>query len=375
MLQDLLAIAIDIVGEAGLGIPRLLVPGNPAYDKLDLVSTPEAATIENGADRSRPICGAIRFPGIQHSDRNIYMRFTGACFAAVVSLMVIGVSHADDGLPYEQKKDVVYADAHGTGLLMDVFTPTGKPNGLGIVDIASGSWFSDRNKIRDHTLAQVYTIFCSRGYVVFAVRPGSKTRYTAAEMDRNVKSAIRYVKGHAAEYKIDPARLGLMGGSAGGHLATLAALTPEPGKAAATNPTDRHDTSVHAVGAFFPPTDFLDWDGNKTIRIEVLGPLLFVGGAGGHSENEIKEAAKAISPLHRVEKPMIPFLLIHGDADPVVPLSQSKKLVEAITKAGGSAELIVKPGGGHPWLTLSQEVKVMADWFDKQLASKTTGAG
>ena len=120
----------------------------------------------------------------------------------------------------------------------------------------------------------------------------------------------------------------------------------------------------------FPPTDFLDWDGKKAIRIEVLGPLLFVGGAEGHSDDEITEAARAISPLHRVAKPVIPFLLIHGDADPVVPLSQSKKLVEAITKAGGSAELIVKPGGGHPWLTIPQEVKVMADWFDKHLASE-----
>ena len=197
------------------------------------------------------------------------MRFADACFAAVVTLVVVGASHADGGLPYQQKQDVVYAEAHGTGLLMDVFTPTGKPNGLGLVDIASGAWYSDRNKIRDHTLAQVYTIFCSRGYVVFAVRPGSKTRYTAAEMDRNVK-----------------------------------------------------------------------------------------------------EAARAVSPLHRVEKPTIPFLLIHGDADQTVPLSQSKKLVEAITKAGGSAELIVKAGGGHPWLTLPEEVKVMADWFDKQLAGK-----
>ena len=194
-------------------------------------------------------------------------------------------------------------------------------------------------------------------------------------MDQNVKLAIRHVKTHAGEYKIDPARLGLMGGSAGGHLASLAALTPEPGKAHATNATDRPDTSVRAVGVFFPPTDFLDWDGDKAIRIDILGPLLFVGGANGRSQDEIKEAARAISPLHRVDKPTIPFLLIHGDADPVVPLSQSKKLVEAITKAGGSAELIVKAGGGHPWLTIPQEVKVMADWFDRQLASKTTEDG
>jgi acetyl esterase/lipase len=298
------------------------------------------------------------------------MRRADACFTAVVTLFLVSASRADERLPYDQKQDVVYAEAHGTGLLMDVFTPVGKPNGLGIVDIASGSWYSDRNKIRDHARAQVYTIFCARGYAVFAVRPGSKTRYTAAEMDGNVKSAIRYVKAHAGEYKIDPARLGLMGGSAGGHLATLAALTPEPVTASAKNPTD-HDTSVRAVGAFFPPTDFLNWDGDTAIRTEVIGPLLFVGGARGHSQDEIKEAAKAVSPLHRVGKPTVPFLLIHGDADKVVPLSQSKKLVDAITKAGGSAELVVKPGGGHPWVTISEEVKVMADWFDDQLAGKT----
>ena len=235
------------------------------------------------------------------------MKLAESCLAAVVVIVSLGVSsRADDGPPYEQKKDVVYAEAHGTGLLMDVFTPKGKPNGLAIVDIASGAWYSDRNKIRDHTLAQVYSIFCSRGYVVFAVRPGSKTRYTAAEMDHNVKSAIRYIKTHSGEYKIDPARVGLTGGSAGGHLATLAALTPEPGKAGAANSADRNDTSVAAVGVFFPPTDFLDWDGNKAIRIEVLGPLLFVGDARGHSEDEIKEAARAISPLHRVKTPTVP---------------------------------------------------------------------
>jgi dipeptidyl aminopeptidase/acylaminoacyl peptidase len=301
-------------------------------------------------------------------------RFADGCIAAVVMLMGTGLSRADGGLPYEQKQDVVYAEAHGTGLLMDVFTPTGKPNGLAIVDVASGAWYSDRTKIRDHTLAQVYTIFCSRGYVVFAVRPGSRTRYTAAEMDGNVKSAIRFVKARAGEFKIDASRIGIMGASAGGHLATLAALTPEPGKAAAKTPIDRQDTAVRAVGVFFPPTDFLDWEGNKMIRLETLGPLLFVGGAHGHSDSEIADAAKAISPVHRVAKPTIPFLLIHGDADKTVPLSQSQKLVEAINKAGGSAELIVKAGGGHAWLTLPQEVKLLADWFDKQLAAKTEGS-
>ena len=101
--------------------------------------------------------------------------------------------------------------------------------------------------------------------------------------------------------------------------------------------------------------------------LNVVAPLLFLNGAQGHSQDEIKEAARAISPLHQVGHPTIPFLLIHGDADKVVPLTQSQKLVTAIKNAGGSAELIIKEGGGHPWLTLPEEVKIMADWFDKQL--------
>ena len=60
-------------------------------------------------------------------------------------------------------------------------------------------------------------------------------------------------------------------------------------------------------------------------------------------------------------------LLIHGDADDVVPLNQSKKFVDAVIENGGAADLIIKEGGGHPWLTIHEEVAIMADWFDKQL--------
>jgi acetyl esterase/lipase len=283
------------------------------------------------------------------------------------SLLLGSAAFAQEGAPYEQRKDVVYAEVHGTGLLMDIFTPKGKPNGLAIVDVVSGAWYSDRNKIRDHTIAQLYTTYCARGYVVFAARPGSKTRYTAAEMDQHVKMAIRYAKEHAAEFKIDPTRLGLTGASAGGHLATLAALTSIPGKLDAKNPLERHDTNVRAVAVFFPPTDFLEWDNGKMADLKSLGPLLFLGGTNGHSEAEIQEAARAVSPVYRVGQPSVPFLLIHGDADKTVPISHSQKLVTAVKAAGGSAELIVKAGGGHPWLTLPEEVKVMADWFDRQL--------
>ncbi|MEQ1830638.1 MAG: alpha/beta hydrolase, partial [Pirellula sp.] len=268
---------------------------------------------------------------------------------------------AQDASKFAQVQDVVFAEVHGTGLLMDIFTPTGPANGRAIVDVASGAWYSDRGKIRDHTLAQLYSTFCGRGYVVFAIRPGSKTRYTAIEMDHHIKLAIRHIKQNAEKHQFDATKLGLTGASAGGHLACLAALTPVAGEPTAANKMDRHDTSVSAVAVFFPPTDFLEWQDGKMVDLKVLGPLLSVGansaddaGLKSKSNEQLQEMAKAISPLYQVKKPSLPFLLIHGDADKVVPLSHSQKLVKAIQADGGSAELIVKAGGGHPWLTLPE---------------------
>src|SRR5262249_16920761 len=162
------------------------------------------------------------------------------------------------------------------------------------------------------------------GYVVFAIRPGSRSRYTAAEMEQHVKLGIRYVKQHAADYGIDPERLGITGASAGGHLATLAAVTPQEGKADAAAPL-RYSTSVKVGEIFFRPRDFRDGDA-KPANFNTLGDLLFRDGIKGHSEDEIKTRAQEISPARLVKAPSIPFLFIHGDADAVVPLQQSQKI-------------------------------------------------
>jgi uncharacterized DUF497 family protein len=175
------------------------------------------------------------------------------------------VAQDASSVPYDQKRDVVYGEVHGTGLLVDVFTPKAKTNGLGIIDVVSGAYHSDRGKIRENTMTQLYTILCSHGYTVFAVRPGSRARYMCLEMDGHVRTGIRYVKEHSSEFKIDPERLGITGASAGGHLATLAAVTPQEGKSDAKDPLLRHSTRVKAVAVFFPPTDFsgLEWPASE----------------------------------------------------------------------------------------------------------------
>jgi acetyl esterase/lipase len=296
----------------------------------------------------------------------------------ITAIVVIGAcirSFASEEPPYVQHVNLVYDEVHGIGLLMDVFTPKGDGNRLGVVDVISGAWHSDRGKIRDHQRAQTFDILCRKGYTVFAIRPGSVTKFDVPEMIENLNRGIRWAKIHAKDYEIDPDRLGLMGASAGGHLACLAAVTADATKES-DNPPDNFSTRVKAVAVFFPPTDFLDYGGNVTdARADdhlgkLARALAFPRGVEKLSESEISQGLTQISPARLVTAQSPPFLFIHGDCDPDVPLQQSERLLAALKQKDVSAELIVKRGGGHPWPTIHEEVAILADWFDQQLAAK-----
>lgn len=299
------------------------------------------------------------------------MQTARSMILSIILIVSSAVTLRADETPYTQHQNIVYGEAHGIGLIMDIFVPKGDKNGLAVVDVISGAWYSDRGKIRDHMRTQTFDIFCRKGYTVFAIRPGSITKFSGPEMRANLNSGIRWVKDHATEYAIDPNRLGLMGASAGGHLASLAAVTAEDetkvdGKVVPS-------TRVKAVAVFFPPTDFLVY-GDKKVNLngderiaKAARRLAFPDAPADISEEDAIKALTAVSPARLVTSKAPPFLLIHGDADPLVPLQQSQVLLEALKKSEVPAELIVKAGGGHPWLTIHEEMKLLADWFDKQL--------
>ena len=279
-----------------------------------------------------------------------------------VLLLLTRFSHGQqEEFPYVQQKNLIIAEVHGVAVTMDVFRPPGNKNGLAIIDVVSGAWHSDRGKIRDHKLAQIYNIFCRRGYVVFAIRPGSVSRFSAADMISHIEAGIRKIRSEASEYSIDADRIGITGASAGGHLASLVALRPE--------------NKIAAAGVFFPPTDFLEFgstriDPKKNDRFgRYLRALTFRGEIDQKSAAEIEREIIKICPARQVTGKAPPFLLIHGDADDVVPLQQSEKFLAALQAENVDAKLIVKKGGGHPWLTIPIEVAKLADWFDKQLSA------
>jgi len=277
---------------------------------------------------------------------------------------MLGTPAVAQDTPYTQHENLVYGEVHGIGLVMDVFVPKGDKNGRAVIDVISGAWHSDRGKIRDHARGQTFQILCRKGYTVFAIRPGSVSKFSVAEMQSNLNQGILWVKQHATDHGIDPTKLGMMGASAGGHLASLAAVTAD------------ENTNVQAVAVFFPPTDFLNY-GTRQADPNADGPLgqlvrrlAFPDGVTNKSEEQIKQQLTKISPAHLVTSKAPPFLLIHGDADPVVPLQQSEVMVAALKAQSIPVELIIKKGGGHAWLTLHEEVQLLADWFDKQLIAK-----
>ena len=117
------------------------------------------------------------------------------CFSCTLAILFASAATAQE-TPYTQRENVVYGEAHGVGLVMDIFTPVGAKNGVGVVDVISGAWYSDRGKIRDHTRAQTFHILCRKGYTVFAIRPGSVTKFGVPEMLANLNQGIRWVKEH-----------------------------------------------------------------------------------------------------------------------------------------------------------------------------------
>lgn len=274
---------------------------------------------------------------------------------------VLGTGLAAANAPYRQHENIVYAEAHGIGLVLDIFVPTGRTNGLGLIDVVSGGWSSSRGKINDHKKAQLFDIFCARGYTVFAIRPGSVSKFTGLEMRDNLQRGIRWVEQHAGEYGVDAQKFGVIGASAGGHLACLAAVASS------------QDSPLAAVGVFFPPTDLIEFAGGKldlhadTRMAKLLGNIAFNGRLNGVTAEQARKTLTELSPARLVTGKEPPFLLIHGDADTVVPLAQSERMVSALQDKGVAAKLIVKPGGAHPWPTIHEEVAVIADWMDEQL--------
>jgi acetyl esterase/lipase len=273
---------------------------------------------------------------------------------------------AASSLAQERIRDVIYAKSGGAAFTMDVFKPK-TPNGAAVIFLVSGGWFSVHENINPAFAEALNNV----GFTVFEVVHGSQPKYTIPEIEKQITRAVRFVRTNATTYGIDEKRIGITGASAGGHLSLMTAGKADEGNANSKDQVERAASTVAAVGVFFPPTDFLNYGGAGSQAVITNPAFAIFKPAFGISANatpeDITRIASAVSPILTVSSKFPPTLLIHGDADPLVPLQQSQTFRDALTKAGGVVELMVVPGGKHDGSTLMPGMPRLIAWFTEKL--------
>ena len=249
--------------------------------------------------------------------------------------------------------DVVYGHKDGLALTFDVHRPA-QPNGAGVIAIVSGGWQSSVEMSRLIVDGYLSPLLNEKGFAVFAVRHGSSPRYPMSAIVGDTRRAVRFIRQHAGEYGVDPNRIGVYGGSAGGQLALLLGTTSDSGDPSSSDAVLRESSRVAAVVAYFPPTDLTRWGNRRAFPATAA----------------LTDAEAAqYSPIRFVSPGAAPSLIVHGDADTVVPMVEGETMHAALAKAGVSASFIRIEGAGHGFegTGLERVNAAMVQWFERHL--------
>ncbi len=283
-----------------------------------------------------------------------------------------------NGYPQEE---FIYGRKDGMALTLICVKPKVKSNGKGIIYVISGNWISGYNGIELNTSPAEQ--FLKKGYTVFGVIHGSQPRFAIPDEINDIKRSVRYVRYNAAKFGIDPDHIGITGTSAGGHLSLMVATADENINKYAIDPVDRVSSRVQAAAVLFPPTDLMNWGGtgmNFVNAGDLLKPARVVGAVDFKIYNEkinlyeqVTDTAtrnkigREISPINYVSSDDPPVFIIHGDADPIVPLQQSRAIIAKFDEAKVPERFIIKKGGRHNGDDMMPEWQEFVDWFDKYL--------
>jgi acetyl esterase/lipase len=270
------------------------------------------------------------------------------------------------------EKNVVVGMYSGLALVMDVHRPE-NPNGLGIVHISGSGWMRplayDAEPLSESQVDIYGQPLVDRGYTVFSLNHRATPRFQFPAPLEDVQRAVRFIRYHAAEYAIDPDRIGAIGGSSGGHLSVMLGVLDGRGDPDDPDPVNRVGAKVQTVVARAPLTDLA--------RIETpegIGFVALLMGARPSSDAASAESRAYFdaSPVNHVSADDPPVLLIHGGQDGLVPFEQSELLSRALEAAGVETRLIRISGGDHgPTFPGAVDppdyVGAIVDWFDRHL--------
>ena len=262
------------------------------------------------------------------------------------------------------KSDVVYGHKDGMALVYDVLMPD-TANGAAIVFMMSGGWYS--SWAPPEARARQFKDMLDAGFTLIPVYHGSAPRYHVPDAYSDVSRAVRHIKLNASNYGIDAERIGVTGGSAGGHLSLMLGLDSDQGNTEDSDEVMQVDNSVAAVVAYFPPVAFRE---KESIPVGIVNNV---------GEEELlsrfpaldydPELVPTVSPILFVDAGDPPTLLIHGDQDPLVDVTHSFAIKAEFDKESVESELIVIPGGKHGFggEDATRANKARLAWFEKFL--------
>jgi acetyl esterase len=244
-----------------------------------------------------------------------------SAFPLIIYPATVPEPHSLTGIEYARVGDV--------SLRLDASIPRGPGPFPAAILVHGGAWVRGDRRTEVEPLFKPLSEARIAWFSIDYRLAGNYLQFGDAVED--VEAAIRFVKSHAAEYRVDPNRIALIGESAGGHLAALAALASAP------------DLRVRTVVAFYSPTDLVGLAKNSALVPQWVRQNL----EGSPWESMILSRLKQLSPIDRVHAGMPPFLLIHGTDDRLVPFQESRAMCDRIKSVGGKCELYPVRGAGH----------------------------
>ncbi|MGE5859908.1 MAG: prolyl oligopeptidase family serine peptidase [Ignavibacteria bacterium] len=267
---------------------------------------------------------------------------------------------------------------------LDIYLPIVAKSAYPAVILIYGSaWFG--NNLKESDLSTIGKALLDAGFAVVTPNHRSSMDAKFPAQIHDIKAAIRFVRANAGTYQIDTSFIGITGSSSGGHLAALAGTSGFVkqytfGSAAADlegslGPDTAFSSSVHAVVDWFGPTDFLVMDscGSSLVHNDPNSPESSL--LGGPIQDNKDKCALA-NPITYIDSNDPPFLILHGDADPLVPHCNSELLFNALQNAGVTSQFVLVPDGQHgPGLFIDQYFEMMGDFFATESGITKVDAG
>lgn len=243
-------------------------------------------------------------------------------------------------------RDIRFAGTPQRDLFLDIYLPASpdeQPLPV-ILFLFGGGWeIGNRHQLTRFSLED----YARHGFAVVTVDYRHLQEAVFPAQIEDVLAAIRWIRENGGDYGLDAGRIGVIGPSAGGHLAALAGTVNREEEAALIG-KDVQAGDVQAVVDYFGPTDFLAADDQIPEGVEPWSaPDSSVSRLIGAPLKEAPERVQLANPIAYIDGTEPPFLIIHGDEDDVVPLAQSEILQEALIAAGVDSELVVIEEGGH----------------------------